>query len=157
MGRKEEMVRAFYTEHHAGEVPIDSTVQELYAQFQRLNEDVDVSYGLFNGVTKKIRNGFTPGAATSSRSRMVPGQGPEDLLDQVGGVFGLLCNNPQAFVEARGQVRSFQSHLGVKHNDGHNVVEVVSETGSKLPYGCQSLLLLESFLNFPFFRNVFGK
>jgi len=83
MGRKEEVVRAFYTEHHAGEVPIDSTVQELYAQFQRLNEDVDVSYGLFNGVTKKIRSGFTPGAATSARSRMVPGQDFGDLLDQV--------------------------------------------------------------------------
>lgn len=58
MGRKEILVRRFFTEHHAGVIPIDQTVQQLYSQFMANTEDADVSYGLFNGVVKKLRRGF---------------------------------------------------------------------------------------------------
>lgn len=77
IGKKEMLVRQFFTEHHAGEVPIDLTVQQLYTQFMLNTENAEVSYGLFNGVTKKIRNGYTPGANRSPNA----GQ-PNDFLDE---------------------------------------------------------------------------
>ena len=66
-GKKERLVRRFFLEHHGGEVPIDSTVQQLYTQFMVNNEDSMVSYGLFNGVVKKLRNGFSPVRAENAR------------------------------------------------------------------------------------------
>jgi len=73
IGKKERMVRQFFTEHHAGEVPIDETVQNLYKQFMLNTENSDVSYGLFNGVVKKLRAGFVPGAQRTSTSSPEPG------------------------------------------------------------------------------------
>lgn len=64
MGRKEILVRRFFTEHHAGVVPIEQTVQQLYSQFMANTEDAEVSYGLFNGVVKKLRRGFNAIAPT---------------------------------------------------------------------------------------------
>lgn len=64
MGRKEILVRRFFTEHHAGVIPIDQTVQQLYSQFMANTEDAEVSYGLFNGVVKKLRRGFNAIAPT---------------------------------------------------------------------------------------------
>jgi archaellum biogenesis ATPase FlaH len=60
IGKKEMSVRTFFIEHHAGEVPIDSTVQQLYTQFMVNTENANVSYGLFNGVVKKLRGGLGP-------------------------------------------------------------------------------------------------
>lgn len=83
MGKKERMVRQFFTEHHAGEVPIDETVQNLYKQFMLNTENTDVSYGLFNGVVKKLRAGFVPGAQTSSPQSPEPGVDAEDISTNV--------------------------------------------------------------------------
>ena len=64
MGKKEILVRRFFTEHHAGVIPIEQTVQQLYSQFMANTEDAEVSYGLFNGVVKKLRRGFNAIAPT---------------------------------------------------------------------------------------------
>lgn len=74
MGRKEILVRRFFTEHHAGVVPIDQTVQQLYSQFMANTENSEVSYGLFNGVVKKLRRGFNAIAPTG-RNQVPLGEG----------------------------------------------------------------------------------
>lgn len=74
MGRKEILVRRFFTEHHAGVVPIDQTGQQLYSQFMANTENSEVSYGLFNGVVKKLRRGFNAIAPTG-RNQVPLGEG----------------------------------------------------------------------------------
>lgn len=74
MGRKEILVRQFFTEHHGGSIPIDHTVQQLYSQFMANTENADVSYGLFNGVVKKLRRGFNAIAPTG-RNQTPLGEG----------------------------------------------------------------------------------
>jgi hypothetical protein len=68
IGKKEMVVRQFFVEHHGGEVPIDNTVQNLYTQFMVNTENANVSYGLFNGVCKKLRGGIR--ATTTNASRI---------------------------------------------------------------------------------------
>jgi energy-coupling factor transporter ATP-binding protein EcfA2 len=74
MGRKEILVRRFFTEHHADVVPIDQTVQQLYSQFMANTENSEVSYGLFNGVVKKLHRGFNAIAPTG-RNQVPLGEG----------------------------------------------------------------------------------
>ena len=57
IGKKELTVRAFFQDHHGGQVPTDRTVQQLYTEFMTSTSDSNVSYGLFNGVIKKLRAG----------------------------------------------------------------------------------------------------
>lgn len=68
-GKKETAVRSFFTFHHAGTVPSNKTVQQLYSQFMAADAASDVSYGLFNGVVKKMRAGS---AAPASPVSLVP-------------------------------------------------------------------------------------
>lgn len=79
IGKKETLVRAFFTEHHGGEVPIDQTVQQLYTQFMVNTENANVSYGLFNGVVKKLRAGFTSTRPSDPRSESLTQRGRPDL------------------------------------------------------------------------------
>ena len=79
IGKKETLVRAFFTEHHGGEVPIDQTVQQLYTQFMVNTENSNVSYGLFNGVVKKLRAGFTSTRPSDPRSESIAQRGRPDL------------------------------------------------------------------------------
>jgi predicted ATP-dependent serine protease len=56
MGKKEIVVRDFFENSHGGRVPNELTVQQLYTQFMTGASDANgISYGLFNGVVKKIR------------------------------------------------------------------------------------------------------
>ena len=55
-GKKELAVRAFFGRNHKGTVPSNLTVQQLYSQFMANGNSADVSYGLFNGVVKKMRS-----------------------------------------------------------------------------------------------------
>lgn len=52
-GKKEQIVRTWFNETHDGFVP-KAKVLELYQQFKTVPSDEDISYGLFNGVLKKI-------------------------------------------------------------------------------------------------------
>lgn len=55
IGRKELVVRDHFTSRHGGQVP-NRTVQELYTEFMTSESGAaGVSYGLFNGVVKKLR------------------------------------------------------------------------------------------------------
>ena len=55
IGKKELAVRDFFERDHNGRVP-QLTVQQLYTQFITTDPNSDgVSYGLFNGVVKKLR------------------------------------------------------------------------------------------------------
>lgn len=59
IGRKEILVRQWFAEHHESKVPVTLSVQELYQGFrdseQESGLEYNVSYGLFNGVVKKMR------------------------------------------------------------------------------------------------------
>lgn len=56
IGAKELKVRDFFENVHDGRVPDGLTVQQLYTQFMTGGSDATgISYGLFNGVVKKIR------------------------------------------------------------------------------------------------------
>jgi hypothetical protein len=57
IGKKELTVRAFFQDAYEGQVPGDKTVQQLYTEFMTSTSDQNVSYGLFNGVIKKLRGG----------------------------------------------------------------------------------------------------
>lgn len=75
IGKKEILVREFFVEHHGGEVPIDATVQQLYTQFMTNTENSNVSYGLFNGVVKKLRGGFSAiSPASGTKQTPTPGR-----------------------------------------------------------------------------------
>jgi archaellum biogenesis ATPase FlaH len=55
IGKKEITVRDFFEREHSGRVP-HLTVQQLYTQFMTTDPNSEgVSYGLFNGVVKKLR------------------------------------------------------------------------------------------------------
>jgi archaellum biogenesis ATPase FlaH len=73
IGKKELMVRDFFENHHDGRVP-NLTVQQLYQQFMLNTADANgISYGLFNGVVKKIRfetgDSLVPPAGMSTSAR----------------------------------------------------------------------------------------
>jgi predicted ATP-dependent serine protease len=53
-GRKEQVVRQWFNDTHEGIVP-RAKVLDLFNEFERLPKDEDISYGLFNGVIKKIQ------------------------------------------------------------------------------------------------------
>lgn len=55
MGRKELIVRRWFAANHESRVPTDKSVQDLFQEFKQAEADAGVSYGLFNGVVKKIR------------------------------------------------------------------------------------------------------
>ena len=59
-GKKELAVRLFFARNHSGSVPANKTVQQLYSQFMATDAGADVSYGLFNGVVKKLRADTVP-------------------------------------------------------------------------------------------------
>ena len=63
-GKKEIIVRKFFARNHSGSVPANKTVQQLYSQFMATDAGADVSYGLFNGVVKKMRADKIPTKAT---------------------------------------------------------------------------------------------
>jgi len=60
IGKKELDVRAFFTEAYEGQVPHDRSVQQLYTQYMTTSTETGVSYGLFNGVVKKLKDGTEP-------------------------------------------------------------------------------------------------
>ena len=53
-GRKEQVVRQWFNDTHDGIVP-RAKVLELFQEFEEMPKDEDISYGLFNGVIKKIQ------------------------------------------------------------------------------------------------------
>jgi predicted ATP-dependent serine protease len=63
-GKKEIIVRKFFNSNHSGSVPANKTVQQLYSQFMATDAGSEVSYGLFNGVVKKMRADRIPTKAT---------------------------------------------------------------------------------------------
>ena len=55
IGKKDLQFREFFENAHSGRVP-NLTVQQLYQQFMLNTTDAQgISYGLFNGVVKKIK------------------------------------------------------------------------------------------------------
>jgi len=60
IGRKEILVRQWFAQHHESRVPATLSVQDLYQGFkdseQESGLEYNVSYGLFNGVVKKMRH-----------------------------------------------------------------------------------------------------
>lgn len=73
IGKKELIVRDFFENHHNGRVP-NLTVQQLYTQFMTQESDSSgISYGLFNGVVKKLRfetgDSLVPGPSQSTIAR----------------------------------------------------------------------------------------
>jgi predicted ATP-dependent serine protease len=59
IGRKEILVRQWFAQHHESRVPVTQSVQDLYQGFldaeRESGLEFNVSYGLFNGVVKKMR------------------------------------------------------------------------------------------------------
>jgi archaellum biogenesis ATPase FlaH len=53
-GRKEQVVRQWFNDHYEGIVP-RAKVLDLFNEFELTPKDEDISYGLFNGVIKKIQ------------------------------------------------------------------------------------------------------
>ena len=53
-GRKEQVVRQWFNDAHEGIVP-RAKVLDMFNEFERVPKDEDISYGLFNGVIKKIQ------------------------------------------------------------------------------------------------------
>ena len=53
-GRKEQVVRQWFNESHDGIVP-RAKVLDMFNEFELVPKDEDISYGLFNGVIKKIQ------------------------------------------------------------------------------------------------------
>lgn len=51
--KKEQIVRQWFNDHKEGLVPAKTKVLDLFNEFQA-SSDADISYGLFNGVMKKI-------------------------------------------------------------------------------------------------------
>ena len=77
-GRKEQAIRDFFTTAHAGQVP-NSTVQQLYSAFmQSETANEDISYGLFNGVVKKLR--AETGSAFVRQDQMNVNASPEAMI-----------------------------------------------------------------------------
>ena len=83
IGKKELQVRDFFENAHSGRVP-NLTVQQLYQQFMLNTVDAQgISYGLFNGVVKKIKfetgDSLVPPAGMSTTLRP---QLEEDFLEK---------------------------------------------------------------------------
>lgn len=59
IGRKELLVRQWFSQYHESKIPATQSVHDLYQQFkdaeQQSGLEYNVSYGLFNGVVKKMR------------------------------------------------------------------------------------------------------
>jgi predicted ATP-dependent serine protease len=55
IGRKEILVRQWFSANHESKVPTTQSVQELFSSFVAGEPNANVSYGLFNGVVKKMR------------------------------------------------------------------------------------------------------
>lgn len=55
IGRKEILVRQWFAANHESKVPATKSVQELFQSFITADPNANVSYGLFNGVVKKMR------------------------------------------------------------------------------------------------------
>lgn len=53
-GKKEQLVREWFNQAHDGFVP-KAKVLDLYQEFSKVPKDEEISYGLFNGVLKKIQ------------------------------------------------------------------------------------------------------
>lgn len=53
-GKKEQAVRQWFNDNHNGTVPRKARVKDLFEVFAKQSTDADISYGLFNGVMKKI-------------------------------------------------------------------------------------------------------
>ena len=53
-GRKEQVVRQWFNDSHDGIVP-RAKVLDMFNEFELVPKDEDISYGLFNGVIKKIQ------------------------------------------------------------------------------------------------------
>jgi archaellum biogenesis ATPase FlaH len=73
IGKKELIVRDFFENQHEGRVP-NLTVQQLYTQFMTQDQNsAGISYGLFNGVVKKLRfetgDSLVPGPGQSTIAR----------------------------------------------------------------------------------------
>ena len=73
IGKKELTVRDFFERAHGGRVP-QLTVQQIYTQFMTQCPDAGgISYGLFNGVVKKLRfetgDSLVPGPGQSTIAR----------------------------------------------------------------------------------------
>lgn len=68
-GKKEQVVRQWFNDTHEGVVP-RAKVLDLFNEFDIVPKDEDISYGLFNGVIKKIQ-AEGHGAASLSVERHV--------------------------------------------------------------------------------------
>jgi hypothetical protein len=55
-GKKEQIVRAWFNSAKGGAVPVKCKVLDIYAEFELDNQEIDISYGLFNAVMKKIQS-----------------------------------------------------------------------------------------------------
>lgn len=84
-GKKELAVRAFFGRNHKGTVPNNLTVQQLYSAFMATGNAADVSYGLFNGVVKKMRAAeTTPVVNSTATLRMAEPKAPKPEVIEIG-------------------------------------------------------------------------
>jgi predicted ATP-dependent serine protease len=77
-GKKEQIVRKWFNDNHEGNVPRKARVKDLFETFEKQSKDEDISYGLFNGVMKKIVAEGHVGAAI-----VKPGQSNPDSVVEV--------------------------------------------------------------------------
>lgn len=77
-GKKEQIVRKWFNDNHEGNVPRKARVKDLFETFEKQSKDEDISYGLFNGVMKKIVADGHVGAAI-----VKPGQPDPDSVVEV--------------------------------------------------------------------------
>jgi archaellum biogenesis ATPase FlaH len=73
-GKKEQTVRQWFNDTHEGIVP-RAKVLDLFNEFDKVPKDEDISYGLFNGVIKKIQ---AEGHGASSGARQSPAEGEDE-------------------------------------------------------------------------------
>jgi hypothetical protein len=93
IGKKELAVRDFFEAQHGGRVP-QLTVQQLYTQFMTQSADASgISYGLFNGVIKKLRfetgDSLVPGPGQSTIARATAGVQADSVVE--------ISDEPQIF------------------------------------------------------------
>ncbi len=79
-GKKEQIVREWFNTTHNGSVP-RGKVLDLFSDFQLSGPTEDISYGLFNGVLKKIKE-----EGHASSERVVHGAQPSQEPAQVNSV-----------------------------------------------------------------------
>jgi KaiC/GvpD/RAD55 family RecA-like ATPase len=72
-GKKEQVVRQWFNDTHEGIVP-RGKVLDMFNEFDQVPKDEDISYGLFNGVIKKIQ--AEGHGASSVATVSVPGEEP---------------------------------------------------------------------------------